>query len=108
MSGGSWDYVFSKFDETAERLLRDGRLERRALGRLVAKIGRAMKAIEWVDSCDDSPGDEVSDIRSALGGDQAAILAELREAIEVARAVSGQLSGAIMRAEAIANEGKAK
>lgn len=63
MSGGSWDYVSFKIDEIAERLCRSDTdtscyLLRRALGRQMQLIGKALHEIEWVDSNDRSPGDE--------------------------------------------------
>lgn len=104
MSGGSWDYIYYKFDEVAERLVSDGRAERRALGRLMLKIGKAMHDIEWVDSGDKGAGDEVAAIRDALGGTQAAALAELQEAVEMAKHIVGQLEGAIRRAQTVGDE----
>lgn len=98
MSGGSWDYVYYKFEEVADRLRSEGRIERRAFGDLVARVAKAMHDIEWVDSCDMGPGDEVAAIRAALGGDAAAYAVELREATKIAEAAAKQLEGALMRA----------
>lgn len=58
MSGGSWEYVYGKFEDVASRLKHDGRPKRRALGRLIAKIAVAMHDIEWVDSGDYSSDQE--------------------------------------------------
>lgn len=63
MSGGSWDYVYSRIDDIADRLLCSSTRtsctdERRALGRVLKLAAAAMHDIEWVDSCDYSDGDE--------------------------------------------------
>lgn len=61
MSGGSWNYISEPMGEAAEKLLRSNGSEaelRRAAGRLMKKLAEAMHEIEWVDSCDNSPGDE--------------------------------------------------
>ena len=58
MSGGSWDYVYCKFDEVADSLINSNDVRRKSLGLLIRKIAKAMKEIEWVDSCDSSSGDE--------------------------------------------------
>lgn len=63
MSGGSWDYISFKVDEIAERLCRSRPdtscyLLRRALGKQLLQVGKALHDIEWVDSCDNSDGDE--------------------------------------------------
>ena len=50
MSGGSWDYVCYKIDEAADNLIHERCPERRALGHLMHKVGKAMHDIEWVDS----------------------------------------------------------
>lgn len=62
MSGGSWDYFYSRLDEIALRLLHENHSSepelRRALGRLLRKVVTALHDIEWVDSCDYGKGDE--------------------------------------------------
>lgn len=63
MSGGSWDYISFKVEETAERLCSSSAdtscyLLRRALGKQLLQIGNALHNIEWVDSSDYAPGDE--------------------------------------------------
>ncbi len=67
MSGGSWDYVYHQFDEVAERLEQEPQPLRRALGKHIRLVSIAMHSIEWVDSCDYGPGDEIDDIEKVLG-----------------------------------------
>jgi hypothetical protein len=62
MSGGSWDYVYLRFEDVAVRLKDDKNIKRRALGFLVEKIANAMYEIEWHDSSDTSGEDEPSAI----------------------------------------------
>ena len=63
MSGGSYDYAFAKVDEMAERLTNDRDPARVAFGVFLRKVAKAMHDIEWVDSCDYSPGDELAAIK---------------------------------------------
>lgn len=80
MSGGSWDYVFGKFEDIAQCLLddrcwdSDKKLElderqkeaRHRLGVKIQAIGKALHAIEWVDSYDCSTPHDVNAIEEAL------------------------------------------
>jgi len=72
MSGGSWDYISHKFDEVADRLDPAIRYSpevaaaRRKLGELVRLVAIAMHDIEWVDSCDWGPGDELPAIKAVF------------------------------------------
>ena len=65
MSGGSWDYVYGTFDEVADRLHREKDPMRRALGRRISLISKALHDIEWNDSGDGA--DEKTSIARALG-----------------------------------------
>jgi len=82
MSGGSYNYAYGRVNDFAfelERNLEGQRLEdpdamspeaRDARLRLVAHlklVASAMHAIEWVDSCDYGPDDEIPAIRAVLG-----------------------------------------
>ena len=80
MSGGSYDYAYSRLGYTAadvrvraEDGLRCGTLTPELHGlriRFVALLERcadALHDIEWVDSDDYGPGDEVAALRRALG-----------------------------------------
>ena len=66
MSGGSWDYVTYKFQDVADRLKEEKDTLRRALGGHIELIVKAMRDIEWVDSGDYGPGDEVESIKKVL------------------------------------------
>lgn len=68
MSGGSYDYLYSKVEDAADRLRGQNNPLRRAFGVHLKAIAKALHDIEWVDSCDTSPGDEVPAIKKALGG----------------------------------------
>lgn len=55
MSGGSWDYLYSKIEEAAVRLCsKEQPSYRRSFGEHMKKISKAMHAIEWADSYDSS------------------------------------------------------
>lgn len=66
MSGGSWDYVDIKFTDVGKRLLSEKCPYRRALGKIVLDIAKAMHEIEWVDSSDMGPGDEMESIMKVV------------------------------------------
>lgn len=90
MSGGSWDYVYSYFGDVAEKLKKSRDPLRRALGKQVELVGKAMRDIEWVDSGDSERGDDRPAIEAALGKNARAlelneVLIELRELVETAR-----------------------
>lgn len=67
MSGGSWDYFYHQLDDVADRLASSDSPERRAFGSHLKKCACAMKAIEWVDSCDCVPPHDTNAIRDAIG-----------------------------------------
>jgi hypothetical protein len=98
MSGGSWDYVSSRFREVGERLVIDSEANRRALGSLVLKVAEALHEIEWVDSGDCMPGKENAAINEALGANADALI--LAEAVAEAKACWEKLAEAIVQAEA--------
>lgn len=59
MSGGSYDYAYLKVDEFANDLRKIQTDPRRAaFAQLLRLVASAMRDIEWVDSCDNGPGDE--------------------------------------------------
>ncbi len=69
MSGGSWDYIYGKFEEVADRLQSKNQTPlRRALGKHISKTAKAMHSIEWNDS-GDGDDDEEKNIKAALGKD---------------------------------------
>jgi hypothetical protein len=89
MSGGSWDYVSYKFEDTAHRLLGSKCPYRQALGRQILREAEALHAIEWVDSCDWGPGDEIELITMAVTMTQVAaeVSEQLRQGVEMAQSV---------------------
>ena len=99
MSGGSYDYLYCKINEAAGQVERYGRGRknealRTAFAKHLSLIAEAMHRIEWVDSCDNSPGDEDAAIRACLA--PGAELDAAREALE--RAIG-------LAAEALVNAG---
>lgn len=74
MSGSSWDYFYQKLDAVALRLIESDPkqfspevLEARfMLGGLLRLAAGALHDIEWVDSNDKSPGDELEAISRVL------------------------------------------
>ncbi|HFD31654.1 MAG TPA: hypothetical protein ENJ28_02910 [Gammaproteobacteria bacterium] len=69
MSGGSWDYFYTKCQDTSERLDSSSCPYRRALGKKMDKIAKAMHDIEWVDSGDYGSYDDIQAIKDSLGAD---------------------------------------
>lgn len=67
MSGGSWDYVYRRFDDVADRLDSSADIRRRHLGVIIRDVAKALHDIEWVDSGDYAPGDEYAAIDSVVG-----------------------------------------
>lgn len=101
MSGGSYDYAYSKVEDMAERLLDQTRYPLRvAFGRHLKKVAKAMHDIEWVDSCDYGTGDEVKAINACLSDG-----AELEVAIELAEQTKQDLEKVIQEAKAVRGEG---
>ena len=83
MSGGSYDYEYSKVQDIAERLCEQKPAIRRAFGKHLKLVAAAMHDIEWVDSCDTSPGDEIAAIEKVLGKNaKAAQMSILKEDAE--------------------------
>jgi len=66
MSGGSWDYFYGRLEDVASRLQCERDPLRKAFGAHLQKCAKALHDIEWVDSCDCSPGDEVEAIKAVL------------------------------------------
>lgn len=59
MSGGSYDYICFRIEELELNIRKQEKDPRRAsFAKLVGLVGKAMYAVEWVDSCDWAPGDE--------------------------------------------------
>lgn len=91
MSGGSYNYVYRQIEDIELRHLTP---ERIAFQKHLKLVAAAMQAIEWVDSCDKSPGDESEAIRKCIP-----IAAVIEALIEQAEAIIGQLREEIARAK---------
>lgn len=89
MSGGSWDYLTFKMDEAASNLKLEKDPLRRAFGKKMELFAKAMYDIEWVDSGDKSPGDELPAIKKALGAEHKTLA--LKELIEEAQVLIKEL-----------------
>jgi len=87
LSGGSWDYIYFKFEEGGFRLLNEKCPYRKALGKIVIDIAKAMHDIEWVDSCDKSSGDELEAIKKVVRKEDV-----LKVVIEEAKRVQKELT----------------
>lgn len=95
MSGGSYDYLYSKIEDAANAV----NTRRNSMGPLRAAFAKhlllvaaAMRDVEWVDSCDSSPGTEDAAIRACLapGAELEAAREALAEAMNQARKVLEQ------------------
>jgi Mg/Co/Ni transporter MgtE len=80
MSGGSWDYCYHKIDEMADKMSCQKEPLRRAFGEHLRNVAKAMHDVEWVDSCDTSPGDERAAIELVLGKNAKALELEIVKA----------------------------
>lgn len=68
MSGGSYDYAFTRVQDMASAIRSRGNVTplREAFADHLELVSMAMHAVEWVDSCDYKEGDEVEKIRKCL------------------------------------------
>ena len=67
MSGGSYDYLYCKVEDMADRIVEAGDTpERRRFAEHLRRVANAMHAIEWVDSCDLDRGEENAAIRAVF------------------------------------------
>lgn len=67
MSGGSYDYLYCRVEDMADRIVQAGDTpERRRFAEHLRRVANAMHAIEWVDSCDLGRGDENAAIRAVF------------------------------------------
>lgn len=98
MSGGSWDYVYGRFAEVADRLREARCPRRRALAKVVAKLADTMHAIEWADSGDTSQESATAAVEAFLGRDATRLA--LAEVVEDAKRVQTELALLITDAEA--------
>ena len=91
MSGGSMDYLYLK---VADAWFKENTPERKAFRTHLGKVAEALRAIEWVDSYDTSPGSEVEAIMACIS--RADVLAE---AVDDAQRVLTDLEAAIKKAQ---------
>lgn len=96
MSGGSYDYAFSRVESFAHELRATDNPLRRAFRSHLLLVAKAMHDIEWVDSCDYGDGDENEAIRAALGSNadaaqMAEIAADLRRLVAEAEALMAKV-----------------
>ncbi len=94
MSGGSMNYVYRHLED-AEFHTRTP--ERAAFAKHLKLVAEALHDIEWVDSLDYGPGDEVAAIRACIGDG-----AVLEAAIERAQQAINELRAELERAGQIA------
>lgn len=67
MSGGSMDYFYSQVESEARELSISRNPLRRAFGKHLMNVSKALHDIEWVDSGDYGDGDEEEIIKKVLG-----------------------------------------
>ncbi len=82
MSGGSLDYSYRQVSEAADRIRGAARPLHRAFAEHLDLVSKAMHDLEWVMSCDTSPGSEDDAIRACLPAD--AEIHEARKMLEAA------------------------
>lgn len=93
MSGGSLNYVSYKVEDAACEVLRRAETPlHRAFANHLTKVAKALHDIEWMFSCDTSPGDEEEAIRACLTEG-----AELQAAIDAATKARDDLNALIER-----------
>jgi hypothetical protein len=99
MSGGSYDYFYSKVEHVAACIREDSIEEytrpslRRAFKAHLLKVADALHAVEWNDS-GDGDSEECAKIEACLAPG-----AEIEAATAAARVAMAELGGAIERAE---------
>lgn len=95
MSGGSMEYLYSRVESVARHCISSDLPERRAFGRHLAKVAKALHAIEWVDSGDWGQPRDADAIRAVITPEQEAqsMAADLRMLVEDAKKVLERLGG---------------
>jgi len=66
MSGGSYNYAYCKVQDMADSLINQKEPFRQAFGKHLQEVAKAMKAVEWVDSCDCSYPHDLEAIEKVL------------------------------------------
>ena len=67
MSGGSMNYFYHQVEQEARELLKSSNPLRRAFGKHLMDVSKALHDIEWVDSGDYSDDQEEEIIKTVLG-----------------------------------------
>ena len=67
MSGGSWDYLYLRVEDAAERMALDDKPMRKEFAVHLVLVAKALKAVELCDSFDCSPPQDSDAIKRALG-----------------------------------------
>lgn len=93
MSGGSWEYVYSRVEDAADRLCESQDTLRRAFGEHLKLCAKALHDVEWVDSSDYGKGADVEAIRAVVAPamEAGAAVELLQEQIARARKVLARL-----------------
>lgn len=99
MSGGSYDYFYSRLEHVADQVSRSRGIDentrpalRRAFAAHLCKVAEAMRSIEWNDS-GDGDGREIARIEAVIGPN-----AELAVLIAEAKSARAELDAALERA----------
>ncbi len=94
MSGGSYDYFYTKLDDMADsiRLINP---ERKAFVKHLKKVVKALHDIEWVDSCDYGVNAEIAAIMECVSE---------REVLDIAVAEAKKVCANLERAIEKASE----
>jgi hypothetical protein len=68
MSGGSYNYIYTRLEDLANEIKNTETDYRRAtLKQLLLRLSVAMHDVEWVDSCDFGPGDDHEALDALFG-----------------------------------------
>ena len=78
----SLDYCYGHVDQAADRIANSSRPLHQAFAAHLRLVSKALKAVEWVYSCDNSPGSEDVAVRAVVSRTEELVFA--REAIEQA------------------------
>lgn len=92
MSGGSLNYCYSHVQDAAQTILyRSESPTHRAFADHLLKVSEALRAMEWMLSCDTTPGSEIAAIRAVLN-EGAVLEAATERAREALAALQAALS----------------
>ncbi len=97
MSGGSLDYVYIRVQDAAVSIRNQTSAPHlRAFASHLELVAKALHSVEWMLSCDTSPGDEMADVMRVISRvevlEQAAN--DIREAVAAAEIVLKEIQNA--------------